>query len=156
MGRPGDHRDLVLRDGPHHVVRGELGKQRNGAAAGKGDQAEGAVARRKGHRGGAAQDFTGGHLIDVLGDYLGLEVNFLDKVDAALGLAGGAGGEQDHPDVEGSIMTLANWSLAVAMALPKDDRPWLPLLRACRPPPGLWCRTGTHAWRFPPPPSGGS
>ena len=100
-GQTGDHRDLVLDDGGHHVVRGELGQQRNGGGAGKGDVAEGAVARRKGHRGGAAQDVAGAHLVDVLVDQVGLDQHLFDEVDAALGLAGGAGGEEDDADVVG-------------------------------------------------------
>ena len=79
-----------------------LGSREMAAAAGKGDHAEGAVTRREGHRGRAAQDVAGNNLVDVLVDQIGLHQHLFDEVDAALGLAGGAGGEQDDADVVGA------------------------------------------------------
>ncbi len=78
-----------------------LGSSEMARAPGKRDHAEGAVARREGHRGRTAQHVAGFQFIDVLVDQVGLHQHFFDEVDAALGLAGGAGGEQDDPDVVG-------------------------------------------------------
>ena len=111
-----------------------LGKQRNGGAAGKGDDAEGAVARGKGHRGRAAQHVAGGHLIDVLVDQVGLDQHLFDKMDAALGLAGGAGGEEDDADVIGVQLHIGELVGGGGHLFGEGDIALgCPLLRGCRP-----------------------
>ncbi len=80
----------MLLDEIHHVRRSELGNQRNGGPSFKGNQGEGAEAGGKGNRSSPTQNVTGFHLVDVFVHNFGFYHSWSDKVDAALGHAGGS------------------------------------------------------------------
>ena len=140
----------------HHVIGGKLGQQGDGGADGKRNQAEGAVAGGKGDGSRTAQYFAGFELPDILIDDMGFDNDFFDKVDAAFGLAGGAGGVEDDADVIGTSFTFSKVSAALAISSAKSAWP-LALTSSALPP--TMNKLGWEPWksgyRLPPPPRGG-